>query len=212
MSKRRALLGPIAGVLVLASLLAGCSSDDGGGDGTSEATSAPPTATEASTSSATAAVTASATETATAAAPFGLTAAQVDGLVCTGSWQNETFGSSGAFAATIEVGGDGGQITLDLGGSVFGAAGGTIEVPYALRDGAVVVSAPLGFLGVAELKLDGTSNEATFSGPPALGDAAAVTMVDFAFDAQTLSAAFDIDFGTGQAPAHSVVSAECARP
>jgi len=213
MPKRRALVGLMAGLLAVASLFAGCSSDDGdGGNATAEASSAPSTATVASASSPTATATATPTETATAAAPFGLTGEDVDGLVCTGSWQNETFGSSGAFAATIEVGGDGGQVTLDLGGSVFGAAGGTIEMPYALRDGAVVVSAPLGFLGNAELRLDGMTNEATFSAPPALGDAAAVTMTDFAFDAKMLSAAFDIDFGTGQAPAHSVVNAECARP
>ena len=210
MSRRFGALGLTA--LICALALVACSSDGDGDGGTTEATSTPPTATESATASATPTATASPTATTTEAAPFGLTAADVDGLVCAGSWQNETFGSSGAFAATIEVGGGGGQITLDLGGNVFGGAGGTIEMPYAVRDGAVVVSAPLGFLGVAELKLDGTSNEATFSGPPALGDAAAVTMVDFAFDAETLSAAFDIDFGTGAAPAHSVVEADCARP
>ncbi|MEZ4501804.1 MAG: hypothetical protein R3C39_04205 [Dehalococcoidia bacterium] len=210
MPRRRALLGLALSLLAASSLLVGCSSDDDG-DATAEATSTP-TATETATSTATMTETSTPTETATAAAPFGLTAEDVDGLVCTGQWQNETFGSSGAFAATIEVGGDGGQITLDLGGNVFGASGGTIEMPYALRDGAVVVSAPLGFLGVAELRLDGATNQGTFSGPPALGDSAAVTMVDFAFDAETLSAAFDIDFGAGQAPAHSVINADCARP
>ena len=103
-------------------------------------------------------------------------------------------------------------MTLELGGNVFGGAGGTVEVPYALDGDAVVVSADLGLLGVAELRLDGSANEGTFAGPPALGGGASVSIADFAFDATQLSTTVDIDFGTGAAPARSTVSAECARP
>jgi hypothetical protein len=102
---KTAVIALSAGAILL---LGACSSSD---DEEADAgTSASPVA----ESSAAAESSASTEETATAEPmadePMETTSAlaALDGLVCTGEWRNETFGSTGSFAATFAVGAEGG--------------------------------------------------------------------------------------------------------
>lgn len=138
-------------------------------------------------------------------------AAVLDGLSCTGDWQNTTFGSTGAFAVSSELGGGGGQFTLELGGNVFGAVGGTVTLPYTIEGNEIVIAGDGGFLGALDLRIDPSGTVGgTIAAPPALGANASVTVTEFSLTGQALRLAVDIDFGDGSAPAMSVVDATCA--
>lgn len=199
--------------LVSVTLLVGvaCSSDDAGED--AEAATATGTmATQAATGTGTA------TETAAEASPaateamdeaaFGLD--DLDGLACTGQWTNETFGSTGSFAASFSTGDGGGTVSLELGGNVFGGQGGTVDAPFTTDGETTVIDADLGFLGMAMLAFNGTTaQEAVLDSPPALGEGAKATITDFAFDGQTLTAGIDIEFANNGGTARSVVESTC---
>lgn len=206
---QRTWRGALAGALAVTLLLgAACSSD---GDAEETAT-AEMTATEemtatgeAMTATATEAMTETATEDPDA---FGLD--DLDGLVCSGEWRNETFGSTGSFAATFSGGEGGGNVSLELGGNVFGAQGGTVDAPFSVSGDTTVIEADLGFLGMAMLNFEGASaREAVFESPPALGEGSSATITDFAFDGSTLTAGIDIEFVDG-GKARSVVESTCS--
>jgi len=138
-------------------------------------------------------------------------AAVLDGLACTGNWENLTFGSTGAFAIRSELGGDGGSLTLELGGNVFGGAGGTVTLPYTIEGSELVVQGDGGFLGDVDVRVDSTGAlvGGTLAAPPALGAGASVAVTELTLGSGTLHLAVDIDFGDGSAPAQSVVDADC---
>jgi len=199
--------------LVSVTLLVGvaCSSDDAGEDAEA-ATATEAMATQAATGTGTA------TETAAEASPaateamdeaaFGLD--DLDGLACTGQWTNETFGSTGSFAASFSTGDGGGTVSLELGGNVFGGQGGTVDAPFTTDGETTVIDADLGFLGMAMLAFNGTTaQEAVLDSPPALGEGAKATITDFAFDGQTLTAGIDIEFANNGGTARSVVESTC---
>jgi hypothetical protein len=204
-------------VMVLAIVIA-CGGDDGGPD----AAASPPatdTATPLRTSTpiptSTAAVTSSATPMATlggspAAAAVAL--ARLNGLRCTGQWRNTTHGTSGAFSVRIEAGGGGGLASFEIGGPVFGAEGGVFEAPFRLEGTEIVISSRSDFLGevTARIQLDGSTGEARLAAPPALGEAATVTLSEYSLAANVLHFALTTDYGDGRAPASSVVDAACA--
>ena len=195
--------------LLLPALLllgAACSSDDDG-DGDADE----PTATSAPTEEAMDDATAEPTEEAMDEA--GVLAA-VDGITCTGSWTNITFGSTGSFEALFAADADGatGTVTITLGGNVFGAAGGTVVLPLAANGSSVETDAAADFLGNAKLTFDsdGNATSAVFEAPPAFGNAASkATLEDFAFDGETLTTRVLIDFGDGSS-AESKVESACA--
>lgn len=136
--------------------------------------------------------------------------AALDGLVCTGEWRNETFGSTGSFAATFEVGEAGGNVQLELGGNVFGAQGGTVDAPLTVDGETTVIDADLGFLGQAMFSFDGaTAVEASLGSPPALGEGSDVTLTDFEFTGEALNATVNITFADGS-EARSVLESTCA--
>lgn len=207
----------LAGILSL-TLLVGvsCSSDDSGDDAeAATATEAAATAASATGAATEAAATEAAATTATTAtteamdeAAFGLD--DLDGLSCTGQWTNETFGSTGSFAATFSAGDGGGNVSLELGGNVFGGQGGTVDAPFTTDGETTVIDADLGFLGMAMLAFNGTSaQEAVLNSPPALGEGAKATITDFAFDGETLTAGIDIEFANNGGTARSVVESTC---
>ena len=203
----------LAGILSV-TLLVGvsCSSDDSGDDAdaataTESAATAAATEAGAGTAAATTEATAAATEAMDEAA-FGLD--DLDGLACTGQWTNETFGSTGAFAATFSTGDGGGTVSLELGGNVFGGQGGTVDAPFTTDGETTVIDADLGFLGMAMLAFNGTTaQEAVLNSPPALGEGAKATITDFAFDGETLTAGIDIEFANNGGTARSVVESTC---
>ncbi|MCA9855777.1 MAG: hypothetical protein KC458_00705 [Dehalococcoidia bacterium] len=203
---RFALTGLVAATFLLGTA---CSSDDSGDEETEATTEA--SATEAMTETATATEamteTATATEAATEAA-FGL--ADLNGLACTGQWTNQTFGSTGSFAATFSAGEGGGSVKLELGGNVFGGQGGTVEAPFTTEGETTVINADLGFLGQAMLNFNGTSaGEAVLENPPALGEGSKATVTDFAFDGKSLTAGLDIEFANNGGTAHSILESTC---
>lgn len=179
----------------------------GGGEDESDTT---PTATEGSTAAATATQTAAPpAETATAAATPDALAA-LDGLACTGDWRNETFGSTGAFAATFHVEDGGGRVALELGGNVFGGTGGSVDAPFTRDGDSTVFDVDLGFLGQAIFRFNGTEAEqAVLTAPPALGAGSEVTLTDFVFTGQALTATVNITFANGST-ARSVIETTCA--
>ena len=139
--------------------------------------------------------------------------AALDGLSCTGDWLNLTFGSTGPIVVSIDVNdaGDGGTITIDIGGFVFGGEGGVVEAPFTIDGDRLRIDANLGLLGQAsiEISADG-SFTGEFKAPPALfNDNSGVTITDFVFDGGSISFGVDIDFGTGDS-AKSEVTMVCA--
>ncbi len=207
---RLALAGLVAATFVVG---AACSSDEGE-DEEPEATAtstATPTESAMGTGEATAA--AAMTETATATEATGVGAlglADLDGLVCSGQWTNQTFGSTGSFAATFSTGDGGGSVKLELGGNVFGGQGGTVDAPFTTDGETTVFDADLGFLGMAMMSFDGTTvGEAVLQNPPALGEGSKATVTDFAFDGKTLNAGLDIEFANNGGTAHSILESTC---
>jgi hypothetical protein len=183
---------------------------------TEEATSTPSPAASpdaASTPSPDPASTAAPTATAASSDPNAEALAALDGLVCGGGWENLTFGSTGSVELTFDIAADasGGTLTMDIGGNVFGASGGTVSVPFT-RSGAVITAeADLGFLGsLTAVFEDGVLQEATFDAPPALGAEASVAVSNFVFDGQQLAADIEIDFGGGGGSAQSRIEATCS--
>ena len=204
---KAALVGVTAATLLLG---AACSSDDGG-DADSESTA---TATEAAAATeamtATTAATEAMTETA-AATPEGPTIADLDGLVCSGGWTNQTFGSTGDFSASFATSASGGSVTLELGGNVFGGQGGTVEAPLTVDGDSTVINADLDFLGMAKLAFDGANAlETVLESPPALGEGSKATITDFAFDGESLNFGVDIEFANNGGTARSVVESTCS--
>ena len=201
----------IAVVLFAAALAACGGGDDGdaeGGDATPAATmtqvSAPTTV--VGTPAATAA-TAAPAEAPAAPAPFGI--ATLDGLKCEGAWTNETFGSTGPFAATFHTANGGGSVELEIGGNAFGGQGGTVEAPFTQNGGTTVFDVDLAFLGRAMFSFDGSApGQAVLEAPPALGPGSEVMLTDFGFDGTTLTAGVEITF-PGGSTAHSVLESTC---
>lgn len=206
-SGRRWLLP--AALVVLALAIAACTDDEDG-----EAAGTPsPSPTTAAMASPTVTAAPTETETPTPTPTPALSAADLqvlDGLICIGTWENETFGTSGPFAVRSELGGRGGQFTLELGGGVFGGAGGTVIAPYAVEGDAIVIEGPLDFLGEADLRLDPAGSlEGTLDAPPALGEGAMVTVTGFAFEEdEQLQIEVQIEMADGST-ARSVVNADC---
>ncbi len=169
------------------------------------------------TATATAAATQTATASATALVPAAgtVTAANLpvlNGMRCVGQWRNLTLGSTGAFAARIEVGGGGGAITLDVGGSVFGAQGGTVEWPFRLVNNAFEIEAHTTLFGHISMRigLDGKAM-GTLQGVPALGPQSTVALTDYSLVNNQLKFGVDIDSGNGRVKAKSEVTAACSR-
>lgn len=214
MMRRLSVLGMISVALLFG---VACGGDDDSGDGDAGGSDATAAATSMATEAATEAATMAATEAATMA-PTEVAAsalAPLDGLTCSGDWTNNTFGSTGSFEVsfTVNDAGDGGVATVTLGGNVFGATGGTVELPFSLQGGNAVVDSDGDFLGAAKLTVgvDGTVQEAVFEAPPAFGTPdSKVTLEDFAFDGSTLTSAVKIDFGSGAGTAESVLESSCS--
>ncbi len=214
MLRKLLILGLLPAVLLLGAACGGDDDDDGdnGGD--------EPTATAAATEEPGDDPTAEPTEAPTEAPteepmddePSFLAAAS--GVTCTGDWTNLTFGSTGSFEAVFDINeaGDAGTVTLTLGGNVFGAAGGTVELPVTVDGDNVVVDTAADFLGNAKLTFDssGAATDAVFEAPPAFGNPASkATLEDFAFDGSALTTTVQIDFGDGSM-ATSEINSTCA--
>lgn len=198
----------MAAVVLL--LGAACSSDDGGDEDGENTTAATETATATEAMTETATATEAMTETA-AATPEGPSIADLDGLVCSGGWTNQTFGSTGAFSASFATSASGGSVTLELGGNVFGGQGGTVEAPLTVDGDSTVINADLDFLGMARLAFDGANAlETILESPPALGDGSKATITDFAFDGESLNFGVDIEFANNGGTARSVVESTCS--
>ncbi|MDO9443727.1 MAG: hypothetical protein Q7K37_00275 [Dehalococcoidia bacterium] len=177
----------------------------GGGDDESDT---PPAATEGSTAAATATQTAATPAETATTTPDALAA--LDGLACTGDWRNETFGSTGSFAATFHVQDDGGRVALELGGNVFGGAGGSVDAPFTRDGDSTVFDVDLGFLGQAMFRFNGAeAAQAVLTAPPALGAGSEVTLTDFVFTGAALTATVNIKFADGST-ARSVIETACA--
>lgn len=213
MTRRLLLLGLLPVLLLLGAACSGGDDDDGddGGGSAPAATSAPTDAPSEQTAAATDEPTSEPTEE--PAADAGLLSV-LNGVSCSGDWTNLTFGSTGSFDAVFAANdaGDAGTATITLGGSVFGAQGGTVELPIAIEGGNVVVSAAADFLGNANLKFDSEGNavEAVFEAPPAFfNDASKASLENFQFDGSSLSMMIAIDFGDGRT-AESEITSNCA--
>lgn len=172
----------------------------------------PPAATSTSATTSTPAASATAVETPDAPPDAIAALAALNGLGCTGGWQNVTNGASGAFSVRIEAGGGGGLMTFEIGGPVFGAQGGVFEAPFHLEGTDIVIDARSEFLGDVAVRaaLDGSSAEATMTAPQALGPDALVTMTDFSYVNDVLRYGLDTDFGDGRPNASSLIEAACA--
>jgi len=212
---RRWLMLTLLPLALLLGVACGGGDDDGDAhEGGSEPTTAATSAnTAAPSAAATEEPTEEPTEVATEEAPSPLVA--IDGLTCSGGWENLTFGSTGSFEVVFAVNdaGDGGVATLSLGGNVFGAQGGTVEVPFTLQGANAVIDSDADFLGHAKMSIgvDGAVQEAVFEAPPAFGTPdSKVTLEEFAFDGSTLTTKVKIDFGAGSGTAESVVTSSCS--
>lgn len=213
--RRLLILGILPAVLLLG---AACSSDD---DGDGDSGGDDPTATAAATEAGSD-PTAEPTEAATAAPTEAPTEEPMDdgpilalnGVACTGGWTNLTFGSTGSFEAVFASNdaGDAGTVTITLGGRVFGAEGGTVELPLAVDGDNVVTDSAADFLGNAQLTFDSSGGvvSGVFAAPPAFfNDNSNATLEDFAFDGTSLTTMVNIDFGDGSAPARSEITSSC---
>jgi hypothetical protein len=138
--------------------------------------------------------------------------AALNGLRCVGSWKNTTFGSTGAFATSLETGGGGGTLHFEVGGNVFGAQGGVFDAPFVLQDGKITTEAHSPIFGhlSTHIGLDGTA-DGELSEIPALGPKSKATASDYSFRDNKLHFALKIDFGDGRPPANSVVDAACSK-
>lgn len=176
--------------------------------GSDEESGATATATEGSTAAATATETAATPAETATATPDALAA--LNGLACTGGWRNETFDSTGSFAATFHVEDGGGRVALEVGGNVFGGTGGSVDAPFTRDGDSTVFDVDLGFLGQAMFRFNGAEAEqAVLASPPALGAGSEVTLTDFVFTGEALSATVNIKFADGST-ARSVLEATCA--
>jgi hypothetical protein len=194
------IFGLLPGFLPLA---AACSGSNDNGDGTE-----PPPATAPPAAAVTEALAPAATEE-PMDDPSAIAAA--DGVTCSGDWTNLTFGSTGSFEAVFAAN-DGGTATTTLDGNVFGAAGGTVELPFALDGDNVVADAAADFLGTENLTFstDCAAVDAVFEASPAFfNDASTATREDFAFDGSSLSTFVQIDFGDGR-EARSEITSSCS--
>ncbi|MBM4416573.1 MAG: hypothetical protein FJ035_10160 [Chloroflexi bacterium] len=138
--------------------------------------------------------------------------AALHGLRCVGTWRNEAVSRSGAFAVRVEAGGGGGVLAFEVGGAVFGGAGGTFEAPFRVEGAALVVDAPSALLGRvrARIGLDGRA-EGRLEGPSALGPRAVVALGDYALADGVLRLTLRVDAGDGSPVTTAVVDAACAR-
>lgn len=193
----------LLGLIVAGLALAACGDDD------KPAPTTAPTSAAASPAASAAASAAPATQAPTAArlSPF---AAALNGLNCSGTWTNTTFGSTGPFAMTAVATATSGSLTLNIGGSAFGAQGGVMVVPFTLKDGQFAIDADLGFLGKAKMTMGADGKlSGDLTGPPALGVKAKVTVKDFGFADKKVSSTVDIDFGDGRLHATSKLDSTC---
>ena len=142
--------------------------------------------------------------------PLSAFAAAISGLSCSGTWTNVTFNSSGPSFIKASGTGNAGTITLTIGGNAFGAAGGTVNLPFTVKDGQFVVDTDAGFLGHVQATVDGTGKiSGGMTAPPSLGPKEKVAITSFGFANKGLTAAVDIDFGTGAPHATSKLDATC---
>jgi hypothetical protein len=203
--QRLLILGLLPAILLLGAACGddGDDGDDGGSSPTAEATSE-------STTEATSEATTEATEAPTEE-PAASVFAAVDGVTCTGAWENLTFGSTGSFEVVFAVNeaGDGGTATLTLGGNVFGQTGGTVELPFTLSGGQVVAAGQSDLFGNTTLTFneDGTLVSGVLDSPTALGAGSTVTLDDFTFDGSALTATVAIE--TASFSAESAVETTC---
>jgi hypothetical protein len=194
------------------SLLAVALSFACGDEATNTAATPPPPTPTAITATPASAPPKAGTGTAITGVPGPTSIAALNGLRCVGQWRNNTFGSTGAFAARVEAGGAGGALFLEVGGNVFGGSGGVVELPFRLVDNQLEVEAHSQLLGhvSARIGLDGRAT-GSLQGPAALGPKANVTLTDYSFANNTLRFGLNIDFGDGRPPAQSTVQAACSR-
>lgn len=159
--------------------------------------------------------TASATATSTAVPTPASGASRLvalNGTRCVGQWRNATAGTSGAFATRIEAGGSGGAIRFEVGGSVFGGSGGTLEAPFRLVGEEMEVEAQSDFLGRVSLRipLDGKAR-GTLQGMSGLGPASVATITDYSFVNNSLAVTLRVEPGGGRPVQTSTVEAACSR-
>jgi hypothetical protein len=104
-------------------------------------------------------------------------------------------------------------MTFEIGGPVFGAAGGVFEAPFRLEGSDMVIDTPSEFLGhvTARIALDGSAADATLEAPAALGSGASVTATSYSLADNVLHMELTTDYGDDRAPATSVVDAACAQ-
>jgi hypothetical protein len=104
-----------------------------------------------------------------------------------------------------------GAIVITVGGNAFGAAGGTVTLPYTISSqGQFLVNSDAGFLGHVQITVDPTGKiSGGMTGPPALGPNGRVSVTSFSYVNKALTAAVDIDFGNGSPHASSKVDATC---
>jgi hypothetical protein len=208
--QRLLILGLLPAILLLGAACDGGDSDDGDDGGSSPTAEATSESTTEATSEATTEATTAATEEPTEE-PAASVFAAVDGVTCTGAWENLTFGSTGSFEVVFAVNeaGDGGTATLTLGGNVFGQTGGTVELPFMLSGGQVVAAGQSDLFGNTTLTFneDGTLVSGVLDSPTALGAGSTVTLDDFAFDGSALTATVAIE--TASFSAESAVETTC---
>lgn len=177
-------------------------------------TATPPSAVEATpvatpTPSPTLTPTPSPTPTATPEPPPALVSL-LDGLTCSGTWTNETFGSTGSFEIGFDLAASGGTVTLALEGNVFGSAGGRLRIPVSIEGETLRAEGDIGYLGsvTAVVRADGRF-EIVLDAPPALGKGATVTVTKLALDGDALTMTVRIEVG-GALFATSKVEATCS--
>lgn len=113
--------------------------------------------------------------------------ASIDGLVCTGTWTNHTFGATGPISITFDLSSSS-SVILELSGKVFGGAGGRLVLPVKISGSTLRIAGEFGFLGTVDvvLKARGTVT-AVLTDPPALGSGFQVTVTKFSLKSGKLS-------------------------
>lgn len=108
--------------------------------------------------------------------------------------------------------GDGGTITVSIGGFAFGGEAGTIEIPFTQDGTKTTIAGDLGFLGQADIVFDSGApgTGPVLTAPPALNAAdSGVELTEFTFDGSVLNAKVTIDFGSSGQMAESELESSC---
>jgi len=117
-----------------------------------------------------------------------------------GMWTNRTFGSTGSASATVVVGADGETmtITLDLGGSVFGASDPPAEeFVMQLEDSSARTSGTSATYGPYEVTLDLEAETISITLSDVPGERITTVTASGSFSESSFSADFTINFSDG---------------